>query len=155
MAQALHLVDGVLDECLSAESGVDAHQQHHIHILDDILKHTHGRRGIERHACLHAGIVYLLYRAVQVGACLIVHVHHHRTEFGGLLDILLGVHYHEMHVESLGAFLCHGLEHRETEGYVWHEHSIHHVEMQPLCLTAVYHFNVAVEMQKICCQQRG
>ena len=41
--QALHLVDGILDELLSAEAGVDTHQQYHLHIADDILKHAHRR----------------------------------------------------------------------------------------------------------------
>ena len=40
--QALHLVDGILDELLSAEAGIDTHEQHHVNITKDILQHTNG-----------------------------------------------------------------------------------------------------------------
>ena len=38
LAQAFYLPDGILDELLSAKAGIDAHQKHHIHIADNILK---------------------------------------------------------------------------------------------------------------------
>ena len=37
-AQTLHLLNSILDEFLSAESWIDAHQQHHFDITDDIFQ---------------------------------------------------------------------------------------------------------------------
>ena len=47
----------------------------------------------------------LLYGTVKVGACLVVHIHHHCARLGSLLYVLLWVDNHEMHVERLGTYL--------------------------------------------------
>ena len=125
--KAPDLLDRILNELLSAEAWVDTHQQHHVDIADNVLQERDGRRGIERHAGLHARIVDFLYSAVQMGAGFHVHIHHHGSQPGGALNILFGVHHHVMHVKRLLAFAGHGLKDRESERDVWHEHAVHHV----------------------------
>ena len=60
------------------------------------------------------------------------------------------MHNHEMHVQRLLAFLCHGLYHRESEGDVRNEHTVHDVEMQPVGLAGIDHLNVGFEVKEIC-----
>ncbi len=37
LAQTAYLLDGVLDEFLSAEAWVNAHQKYHVYIADDVF----------------------------------------------------------------------------------------------------------------------
>ena len=86
---------------------------------------------------------------MQMNRRLQMHIHHHGTEFGSLLDIPLGALYHIMHIKGFGTSLGHSLQHGEAEGDVWHKRAIHHIEVKPVGLTAVYHLDVAVEMQEV------
>ena len=58
--QPFYLVDGILNEFLSSESGIHTHEQHHLNITDDVLQHRHRCRGIQRHTSLHACIMDFL-----------------------------------------------------------------------------------------------
>ena len=59
-AQTMYLLDGVFYKLLSAESWVHAHQQHHIHIADDIFQDIYRSRRIECYASLHTSSMNLL-----------------------------------------------------------------------------------------------
>ena len=59
-----NMVDGVFDEYLTAEAGVDAHQEYHINIIDDVFQYTDRGRGIQCDSGFHTGAVYLLNRSV-------------------------------------------------------------------------------------------
>ena len=45
---------------------------------------------------------------VQMGACLVVNVHHHGTQLGCLLNILFRVLNHEVNVQRFGACFRYG-----------------------------------------------
>ena len=91
----------------------------------------------------------LLYGAVQMDGGLIVDIHHHRTKFGGLLDVTFRTLNHIMHVEGFLTGLRHCLKDGEAEGDVGDERAVHHVEVKPVSLTAVDHVDVAVEMEEV------
>ena len=151
--QVLHLVDSVLNELLSAEPGVDAHQQDHLYIADNILQERHRRRGIQRNTGLHASIVNLLNGAMQMDRRLHVDVHHHGTKFGSLLNVTLGTVDHVVNVEGFGTCFGHRLKYRKAKGNVGNERAVHHVEVKPVGLTVVDHLDVAVEMKEIGSEQ--
>ena len=153
LPKPLHFFDGVLDELLSAKPRVDTHQQHEFHIADNVLEHTDRRRRVQRDACFHTSIVYLLYGAVQMCTGLIVHVHHHRAQSSRLLNVLFGMNNHEVHVERFLTKTCHSLEHRKAERDVRHEHPVHYVQMKPVGLAPVNHLNVVMQVQEIGSQQ--
>ena len=90
-----------------------------------------------------------LNRAVQVYACLIVHIHHHCAQLGGLLHVGFGVQSHVMHVKSLGASLGNRLNYGKSERYIRHENTVHNIQMKPLGFTPVDHFYLATEVQKV------
>ena len=95
----------------------------------------------------------LLYGSVQMRTGFVVHIHHHGTEFGGLFNILFGMHNHEMHIQRLFTHLAYSLENRKTERDIGHEHAIHDVHMQPICLAVVNHFDFVFQVKKVGCQQ--
>ena len=149
LAQTAYLLDGVFDEFLSAEAWVYAHQQYHVHIADDVFQHAYRGRRVEGDTCLHACCMNLLDGAVQMGASLVVHIHHHGAELGCLLNVIFRMLNHEVYVEGLGAHLTHGFEHRESERDVGHEDAVHHVEVEPVGLTLVNHFYVALQVNEV------
>ena len=84
-----------------------------------------------------------------MSACLVVHVHHHGTNLGGLLYVLLWVYNHEVYVERFGTNFRHGFQYRETEGDVGHEYTIHNVHVEPVCFTLIDHFYIALQVNEI------
>ena len=149
LAQTAYLLDGVLDEFLSAEAWVNAHQKHHVYIADDVFQHTYRGRRVEGNSCLHACCMNLLDGAVQMSAGLVVHVHHHGTELGSLLNVIFRVLYHKVDVEGLGAHLAYGFYHREAERDVGHEDTIHHIEVEPVGLTLVNHLYITLQVNEV------
>lgn len=91
----------------------------------------------------------LLDGAVQMGAGLVVHVHHHGTELGSLLNVIFRVLYHKVDVEGLGAHLANGFYHREAERDVGHEDTIHHIEVEPVGLTLVNHLYITLQVNEV------
>ena len=71
------------------------------------------------------------------------------------MNVLLGMHNHEVYVQLFFASLAHGLQHGEAERDVRHEHAIHHVQVKPLGFAAVYHVHFSLQVQEIRGQQRG
>ena len=86
---------------------------------------------------------------MQMDRSLVMDVHHHRTEFGGLLDVTFRALYHVVHVEGFLTDLRYCLENGEAEGDVGDERAVHHVEVKPVSLTTVDHVDVAVEMKEV------
>ena len=115
LAQAPHLTERVRNKLLAAKAGVDGHEHHHVELGRNLLQAGHGRVRIERYAGQHAGLPDLLHHAVQVGAGLVMHVHHPRAQGGHAVNVLLRLHNHQMHVERLARTPRHGLHHRKTE----------------------------------------
>ena len=153
-AELTHLLDGVLDKLLSAKAGIHGHEEHHVDIADDIGEHAHGGAGVEGDACLHACLVYLVDDATDVGTGFVVYIHHHGAQGFDLGDELLGLHNHKVHVEGLLAEAGYMLKHGKTEGDVGDKHAIHHVEVEPVGLTAVDHIYIACQVGEIGSQQR-
>ena len=99
--------------------------------------------------------MYFLDGAVQMCAGLVVYIHHHRTQSGGLLNVALRLHNHEVHVEWFLANLRYSFEYRETKRDVRYKDAIHDVEMQPVGIAAVDHVDVVGKMREVGGQQRG
>ena len=111
LSEAAYLWYGVLDELLSAEAWIDAHEQHHVDIADDVFERGDGRRGVQRDASLHAGGMDFLNGSVQVERGFLMYVHHHGAESCRLLYVALWTFNHEVNVERLLAYFGKGLEH--------------------------------------------
>ena len=62
---------------------------------------------------------------------------------------LVGVDDHQVNVEGLLGFGGDGVDHREAEGYVGDKDAVHNVEVVPVGLRAVEHFNVAIKIAEV------
>ena len=94
-----------------------------------------------------------LYRAVQMGASLHMHIHHHGPEFSRLLNVVFGVNNHEMYVKGFLTLLGDSLQHGEAKRDIRDEDTVHHIQVQPVSLAAVNHVQFAVQMQEVSSKQ--
>src|SRR5574344_16614 len=147
-----YFLDGVLDKFLTAESGIHTHQQHHIHILDNFFQYADRRRRVQRYAGFHPGSMYLLYGTVQMRARLIMYIHHHRSYLFGSRDISLRMNNHKVDIERFLTNFGHSFHHWKAERYIGYKDTIHDIQVKPVGLTPVDHFNVTLQIKKVCSQ---
>jgi hypothetical protein len=58
-----------------------------------------------------------------------------------------------MHVKRFFGVFAEGLHNGESERYIGNKHTVHHVQMKPIGLALVYHFNITPEIQEVGCQE--
>ena len=92
--------------------------------------------------------------AVEMCTCLIVNIHHHSAKLCRAGDITLRLDNHKVHVKRLCADTFHRLQHREAKRDVRNKHSVHHITMQPIGLTAVDHIYISLQISEVSCKQR-
>ena len=154
LAHLPRFLDGMFDEFLATVTGIDGHEEHHVNIFQNVFEEADGRMRIEGDPGLHPRLANGVYRAVQVRASLVVDIHHIRPARGQLGDELLRLDNHQVHVHLLLAQAADGLENGDSDGDIGHEYAVHHVEVQPVCLAAVYHLDVSLQVQKVCREER-
>ena len=138
-----------------AEAGIDAHEQDDIEVLEDVLQGVDGRMGIEGNACFHACCLDLLDSAVQVGGRLSVDGKDVGTRAGECLNVALGLDNHQMDVQGFTGCLFYVLHNRQAVGDVGDENAVHDVEMEPIGIAAVDHFDVSAQMEEVGREQGG
>ena len=84
----------------------------------------------------------------------VVHVHHTCTQCFDFGNELFGLHNHQMYIEGLFGMACHGLHHRKSETDVGYKHAVHHIEVEPVALALVEHFNITLQVRKVGTEQR-
>ena len=89
------------DEALAAEAGIDAHHQHQVDDVDDVLERRHRGRRIDRDAGLLALGADRLQRAVEMRAGLGVDGDDVGAGLGEGRDVGIGRRDHQMAVEEL------------------------------------------------------
>jgi len=103
---------------LTAESRIDRHQQDHIHIGQDLVEHMQWCGRIEGHTGLDTHLSDLLNGAMQMWAGLGMHGNvagSRPCEFG---DVLLGLVYHQVHVQWQLSGLANGPHYERPNGDV-------------------------------------
>jgi hypothetical protein len=148
-SELTHLVVGILDELLSAEAWIDAHEEHEVALLDDILEQADGRRGVEDHSPLHAGVVDGVKNAVEVCAGFIMDGEDIGASLLEIVHIAAGVHNHQVYVEGFLGVFFDVLDDGLTERDVGDKESIHHIDMQPVALGGVEHLDVALKIAEV------
>ena len=139
----------MLDEFLTAKTWVHRHEKHHVNILDDVFEHVDGGMRIERHTSLHASIVYLLDRAMQMGTCFVMRVHHVSAKGFDLLSELARVNNHQVDIKRFLANLGDSLKDGKSETDVGHENAVHYIEVEPVGFTTVNHVDVLCQIGKV------
>ena len=128
-AELTELGQGTGNEALSAEAGVHAHQQHHVHVLDDALEQADGCCGVEHHAGFHAALLKVADRAVEMRGGLPVHSDDVRAGIGEPIGHMVGVGHHHVDVHRDVAHALDGLQHVHAKGEVTGEVTVHDVEV--------------------------
>jgi hypothetical protein len=57
-----------------------------------------------------------------------------------------------MHIQGLPGIFLNRLNHRKSEGQVWHKYTVHNVEMDPVRLTGIHQGNNLLEIAEISCK---
>lgn len=153
--QTGNLVESARNEALPAKTGVDAHQQHHVDVGDDVFEQTDGCRGTQRDGRAHTCGAYGLDSAVEMAHSLHMHVHERGAAPGHTVYPYFGLLDHKMHIERLAGHLGHGFYHRKSKRDIGYETAVHNIKMQPIGLRIIDHIDSLLKMQKVSCQQRG
>lgn len=144
-----HLVEHGRDELLSAEAGIDGHDEDEVEVAEHFVEHDIGCAWVDGDAGFHAGFVYHLDAAMQVVACFLMHGHVLGAIGGDLLDPKFGMDDHHVDVHGLANDGLKGGHHWEAEADVGDEGTVHHVEMKHVGFTLVEHFDFALQMGEI------
>ena len=126
------LVHAPGDEALSAEAGIDAHQQHQVDAGQDLFERGDGRRRVDRHPGRLAQLAHQLRRPEEVRRRLDVHGHGVRARPGELGQVALRPLDHQVHVEDRAVRRrqgAQGLDHLRADAQVGHEVPVHDVDV--------------------------
>lgn len=152
--QALDLVDRLRDELLTAEAGVDTHQEDHVEVSEYVDEELDRYVRIEGHCGLHPCVFDRPDGAVQVWADLVVDVHRVDLQGSQLADELHRIYDHQMHIQRLLDDGADGLKDGEPEGNIGHEDAIHDVNVEPVGLALVDEAHVLLQAKEIRREER-
>ena len=124
------LVERERQELLSAEAGVDAHDEDVVQHGENFDEGIDGGGGVEDDAGEHTVMHDLLQSAMEVAADLLVDAHQVGPGFGEVGDEGVGVFDHHVAVEGQPGDGAEGLDHGRPEGDVGHEVAVHDVDVE-------------------------
>ena len=154
MIKRMNLSDCVLNELLPAKSGIDRHEKHHIHIVDQFLERVDRRTGIERNPRFAACRLDLLDEAMRMVCCLDVKRDDVRARLSKRLDVRLGVLNHEMYVKDRLGDLAEALHNTRAHRDIRHKRPVHHVDVDVLCPRLLHAAYICTEIGEICREER-
>ena len=131
-AKLAHLVEGGGNEFLTAEAGIDRHDQDQIDQVDDGLDGVRWRAGIHGHAGLLAERADCLQRAVDVRPGFDVHGDDVGAGLCEGFEIRIARRDHQVHIERLFGVAADRLHHIRADGDVGNEMAVHDVDMDPV-----------------------
>lgn len=127
------LIDGIGNELLAAEAGVDTHDEDHVQLPGQAGQSRYGGRRVEGDAAFHAGFVDLLQDPVEMGAGFLMDRDVLDAGSSQTVDVGFRMFYHEMGIEGQLGAAAQGLDDRDAKGQVRHEMAVHQVEMDTIC----------------------
>ena len=143
-------LDGAGQELLSAEAGIDAHDEDMMHHRKDFREHFDRRGGIEDDAGEHAMIQDQLQGAVQVAAGFDLDRDHVGAGFGEGGDVLVGILDHEVAIEREAGDGADGLDDGRAEGDVGDEVAVHDVDVDDGAAAGGGAGDLVGEMREVC-----
>ena len=127
------LVEGCGNERLAAKARVHRHQQHHVHLVHDVLERVQANVGIEHQAALAAGLADHLQGAVDVGGGVRVEGNPAGPGLGEVADQAVHRGHHQVHINRSGdpvfaqGLADHGADGEIGDVVVIHDIEVHHV----------------------------
>src|SRR5690606_32390791 len=127
------LVEGARDELLAAETGVDAHQQHHVDLVHHVLQAVQRGGRIEHQPRPGAAVLDQLQRAVDVLGGFRVEGDVAGAGFQKVADDAVHRLDHQVHVDGRGdAVLAQRRANHRADGQIGHVVVVHHVEVDDI-----------------------
>ncbi len=130
LARLSEFAEGGFDEALAAEAGVDRHQQHHVHLVDDMAQRVQRGGRVKHQPGAAAALADQLQRAVDVRGGFRVEGDVTGAGGGEIGDDAVHRLDHEMHIDGGGyAVLAQGVAHRGAQRQVGNIVVVHHIEV--------------------------
>ena len=73
-----------------------------------------------------------------------------RARFDEVVDLVLRLHHHQVHVQGEGGVLFEGRHHVRPEGDLRHERAVHHVAVNEIGAAALQLFHRRAHRRKVC-----
>lgn len=149
------LLEGMRYEGLPSESGIDAHDQHGIDILQDLRKRMDGSMGIDGDPRLHTQGLNLLDIAVKMRAGFEVHDEVIGSRFAEIGGVSPRFFYHQVNVTGFlggGPYLFYD---GHTKADIGHKTTVHDVQVEPVRIALIEHFTNGFETEEIGGQEGG
>ena len=144
------LGDAVGDEGLSAESGMDGHDENEVGPIEERYEPFDGGLGVDGDPDLQALFFYPLYRGMDVPFCFAVDGDRVASRVGEGVDVSDGVVDHQVGIEESVRVSSDGLDHRRSERYVGDEHPVHNIEVDPVRAGLVCPGDLLAESGEVC-----
>ena len=142
-------------ERLSAETRLDAHDEHQVDQGYDVAQHFDRRGGLDRNARFGASAVDQVDAPFGIERGFVVEGDDSGACLGGAGDVFFGFDDHQMYVQQFGRGLADGFHHRESERDIRDEYAVHDVDMHPFGGASVDHLRIAFQVAEIGRQHRG
>jgi hypothetical protein len=142
-------------ERLSAETRLDAHDEHQVDQGYDVAQHFDRRGGLDRNARFGASAVDQVDAPFGIERGFVVEGDDSGACLGEAGDVFFGFDDHQMYVQQFGRGLADGFHHRESERDVGDEYAVHDVDMYPFGGASVDHLRIAFQVAEIGRQHRG
>lgn len=144
------LGDAVGDEGLSAESGMDGHDENEVGPIEERHEPLDGGLGVDGDPDLQAFFFNLLYRGVDVPFGFAMDCDSVAPRVGEGVDVSDGVVDHQVGIEESVRVSSDGLDHRRSERYVGDEHPVHNIEVDPVRAGLVCPGDLLAESGEVC-----
>ena len=144
------LGDAVGDEGLSAESGMDGHDENEVGPIEERHEPFDGGLGVDGDPDLQALFFYPLHRVLDVPLGFAVDGDRVASRVGEGVDVSDGVVDHQVGIEESVRVSSDGLDHRRSERYVGDEHPVHNIEVDPVRAGLVCPGDLLAESGEVC-----
>src|SRR6185437_10930474 len=126
-AEVTDLLEGMWNELLAAETGVDAHDEYGVEVMQDIAQQFDGGTGVKGNTGLHSERFDLLDVAVQVCAGFQMDGEPVRACLSKVFGVAFRFEDHEVDVKDLFCRRPHGGDNGEAYGDVGDKPAVHNI----------------------------
>ncbi len=149
LAKLAHLLKRVRNELLTTKTRIYRHEEHHIHLRDNVFKHVDRGGGTEGDGGMESCLTNLLKDTMVMGERLEMDIHEVSAQLGHLGNELLGLNNHEVNIKGLLAKLGNPTQYGKTKGDVGNEDTIHDIEMEIVGRALIEPLHLAFEIAEI------
>ena len=148
-AHRADLIHALRNKALAAEARLDCHDQHHIAVRQQREQHVRRGSRLDRAGRFDARRPDLLELLERVAVGLVMHGDDVRTSLDEIVQILIRVGNHQVHVQHFVGRLAQRLDHRRADRDIGHKMAVHHVYMDIFRTRVGRGFDIACQICKI------